>query len=275
MLGLDQDIFFGQFVGSAAFAAPYKWIDENGRVVYGDRPPASSARPVGASATGAKGGAGAQSAPRTSSGDARGAADPTAAGVGPTSGPGGAASAALDGPAGSAAAVSGNTSVAGGNASSATAASLPATAPASLKQAATQFPVVLYTGADCAPCTTARDHLIRRGIPFSERRLGSAADVDAFRKLGFAEMTVPAFSVGREKQTGYERGAWDRLLDAAGYPKTSAMPSGWRPAAAEPLVAASGGQGRVIERIVKQERPGSDAPPLPAVPANAPSSIRF
>lgn len=29
-----------------AQAAPYKWIDENGRVAYGDRPPDSSARPL-------------------------------------------------------------------------------------------------------------------------------------------------------------------------------------------------------------------------------------
>jgi glutaredoxin len=32
-------------VGQAQ-AAPFKWIDENGRVVYGDRPPDNSARPL-------------------------------------------------------------------------------------------------------------------------------------------------------------------------------------------------------------------------------------
>jgi hypothetical protein len=151
----------------------------------------------------------------------------------------------------------------------------PASLPAALRQPATQYPVVLFTGDDCAPCSTARDHLVRRGIPFSERSLRSGPDVEAFRKLGFTEMTVPAFSVGREKQSGYERASWDRLLDAAGYPKASMMPAGWRPEPAEPLVAGAAEKGRVVERLVRQERPGFDAPPLPVVPASAPTSIRF
>lgn len=225
----------------AAMAAPYKWIDENGRVVYGDRPPGSHARLLGqpAPAGGAKTGP-----------EAAAAAGATAAGS-PTG-----------------AAASGT--VAGTSLPAA-----PAMLPAAVKQPATQYPVVLFTGDDCAPCSTARDHLVRRGIPFSERSLRSGPDVEAFRKLGFAEMTVPAFSVGREKQSGYERAAWDRLLDAAGYPKSSAMPAGWRPEPAEPLVAGTAEKGRVVERIVRQERPGFDAPPLPVVPASAPSSIRF
>ncbi len=245
-------------VSSAAMAAPYKWIDENGRVVYGDRPPVTSARTVGA--PGAKPGADGLAAGR----GAAPAAGAASAGASPGTGAGAANGAGT-----------GATAAMAGASAGASAAALPASAPGPLKQAATQFPVVLYTGSDCTPCVSARDHLVRRGIPFSERSLGSPADVEAFRKLGFTEMTVPALSVGREKQTGYERGAWDRLFDAAGYPKTSAMPSGWRPAPAEPLVAEPSGQGRVIERIVRQERPGADAPPLPVVPANAPSSIRF
>lgn len=209
-------------------AAPYKWVDEDGKVTYGDRPPMHPGVKL-------------LSAPGK---------------------PAGASPAAQSGPA----------------------AAAPATAtanlPTVLKTVAGRNPVVLYTGRDCAPCASARAHLSKRGIPFTEKSLGSEADVEAFRKLGFGDMTVPALSVGADKLTGYESGAWDRALDGGGYPKSSLLPHDYKAAAAEPLAGASanGSQGgRVVERITK-ERPSAmpaaavlDAPAL----QGSPTSIRF
>ena len=43
--------------------------------------------------------------------------------------------------------------------------------PYELQQVATRFPVTLYTGTDCTPCNNARNLLVGRGIPFTERTI--------------------------------------------------------------------------------------------------------
>jgi hypothetical protein len=165
-------------LAASANAATYKWIDADGRVTYGDRPPSASARPMNEAAA----------APNAEApGDGR--------------------------------------------------------LPYALRTAAARFPVVIYTAKDCAACAAGRDHLQRRGIPFSERVLRTQADVDALLARGFAEALVPALSVGRERASGFEGGGWDALLDAAGYPKSSMLPKGWRPAAPEPLAGERGARG--------------------------------
>lgn len=108
--------------------------------------------------------------------------------------------------------------------------------PAALRDAMSNHPVVLYTTSDCAPCQQARQHLTRRGIPFVERSVGNAADAEAFRKAGFNGTGFPAVSVGRDRSTGFEGEEWNRLLDAAGYPKNSVLPAGYR---SPPPVAAA------------------------------------
>jgi hypothetical protein len=113
--------------------------------------------------------------------------------------------------------------------------------PAALREPASRHPVVLYTTAECAPCQMARTHLAKRGVPYSERTVSTAADAEAFRRAGFQEVTMPGLGVGRERTTGYEASAWDRLLDAAGYPKSSMLPASYRqlpPAALVPQAAA-------------------------------------
>lgn len=111
-------------------------------------------------------------------------------------------------------------------------------APVALRNAATKHPVVLYTTADCAPCQQARSHLAKRGIPFAERTVKSAGDADAFRRAGFGDNSFPSVSVGRERSVGYESADWDRLLDAAGYPKTSMLPPSYKQPPARGLAAA-------------------------------------
>lgn len=111
--------------------------------------------------------------------------------------------------------------------------------PASLRDAASKYPVVLYTTNECAPCQQARSHLARRGIPFSERTVKTTGDADAFKRLGFTDNTFPALTVGRERTSGFEAGEWDRSLDAAGYPKTSTLPPSYRSPPAQALAPAA------------------------------------
>ncbi|NLD54407.1 MAG: glutaredoxin family protein [Burkholderiaceae bacterium] len=107
--------------------------------------------------------------------------------------------------------------------------------PYELKLARDRFPVVLYTADGCAPCASARQHLASRGVPYSERTIGTAADFDAFKALGFSDNSFPAMTVGRERLVGFETGAYDRVLNAAGYPRTSQLPKSYKQAAAVPM----------------------------------------
>jgi hypothetical protein len=105
------------------------------------------------------------------------------------------------------------------------------TAPYALRQAMADFPVTLYTQTGCGdPCKEARDYLMRRGTPFTDKIVVTAADVAALRQLlGGAEATVPVMQVGLKVAKGYLRSEWDSLLDAAGYPKAAARPDAATP----------------------------------------------
>jgi hypothetical protein len=182
-------------LSSQALAAPFKWVDEKGRVVYGDRPPDDSARQLG--------GAGFVS---REPGD-------------------------------------------------------PSVLPQGLREVVRRSPVVLYTGRNCEPCQTARDHLNARGIPFTERTLSTEADVNAFRSLGFETMAVPSLRVAGNRLTGFEANTWRQALDDAGYPARSTLPAAWRAPDPSPLAprgadtAAGGASGQVVERVVREQKP--------------------
>ncbi len=94
--------------------------------------------------------------------------------------------------------------------------------PFATRQAAEKFPVTLYTTADCvAECKQGRDLLNGRGVPFSEKMLKSQQDLaELTRQLG-SDAMVPSVSVGRQFFKGYETGAWNNLLDLAGYSKSA------------------------------------------------------
>ena len=158
-----------------------------------------------------------------------------------------------------------------------------ASLPAALREPASKHPVVLYTTADCAPCQMARAHLTRRGVPFSERTVSTAADAEALRRAGFQEVTMPGLGVGRDRTVGYESSAWDRLLDAAGYPQTSMLPASYRQqppvALAPPPAPPAGRRPDGTGAPVRAAPDGARAPqPEPRREAQAPSgagSIRF
>jgi glutaredoxin len=94
------------------------------------------------------------------------------------------------------------------------------------RKAQQEFPVTLYTAADCqAECKSAREFLGRRGVPFVEVPVKSEQEAAQFKLVfGGGDVFVPSLTVGVQKQKGFEEGAWTRLLDDAGYPK-SAVPS--------------------------------------------------
>jgi glutaredoxin len=118
--------------------------------------------------------------------------------------------------------------------------------PYALKQAVAKYPVVLYSANDCVPCKMAREALTKRGIPFSEKLVTNGNDAEQFKKLGFTDVTLPSLTVGKEKSVGFETSAYDRLLDAAGYPRSSLLPSTYKPGAPEAITKAST-QVRVLE----------------------------
>lgn len=155
--------------------------------------------------------------------------------------------------------------------------------PAGLRDAVSKYPVTLYTTADCGPCQDARTHLSKRGVPFTEKTVGTPKDVEQFRKSGFAENSFPSLAVGRERTQGFEAGDWNRLLDAAGYPKTSVMPASWRPSPAQPAAGgpkpvdgsgANPADASADAKAKPRARPRTEPDPLPPVQRGT-GSIRF
>lgn len=100
------------------------------------------------------------------------------------------------------------------------------------RQAAANFPVTLYTSAECASeCKSARDLLNKRGIPFTEKSVQQKADYDELKAL-VGDAYVPSLKVGRESVKGFLAESYHKLLDLAGYP-TSA-PIGSKPSGTSP-----------------------------------------
>jgi len=112
-----------------------------------------------------------------------------------------------------------------------------ATLPLQVRRAAASFPITLYTAPDCSACVAARELLRARGAPFAEITVGTAQDVEAFKKLDFGDK-VPVLAVGRQSVREFNPDEWHRALDAAGYPRAASLPPNWRNPAARPLVAA-------------------------------------
>lgn len=143
--------------------------------------------------------------------------------------------------------------------------------PFALQQAATRFPVLLYTGDKCAPCNDARAYLRGRGVPFTERTVTSDDDIAAFRQQS-PDGTAPVITVGGQKAVGFSPSALAGLLDNAGYPATSMLPRDYQypaPTALAPKAAAQ----NVAQSPAPARPPQSPDAAQPA-PAN-PSGFRF
>jgi glutaredoxin len=140
--------------------------------------------------------------------------------------------------------------------------------PFELRSVVQRFPFTLYTGKDCGPCDAGRNMLRNRGIPFTERTVEGNEDIEALKRLT-GDVSLPLATVGSQQMKGYSESEWTQFLDAAGYPKTSQLPTGYRNPAPSPLVT----------RAAPAPAPAAAAAPTPApaaapAPSN-PAGIRF
>ena len=144
--------------------------------------------------------------------------------------------------------------------------------PLALREVSKKFPVVLYTATSgCEPCSTARQFLQQRGIPFTERTATNSEDIEALQRLTGGK-DVPTMTVGSQVLRGFAGTEWTQYLDTAGYPATSVLPSSYKPAAATPLTKPRAAP----QPSTEASRPAAPAPARPpAVPAPAPGGIRF
>lgn len=108
--------------------------------------------------------------------------------------------------------------------------------PFSVAEVAKTSPVTLHTGAKCAPCDEGRKLLGSRGIPFTEKTVSSNADIAT---LGTGGVELPQLSVGGTKLRGFEPGAWNASLSAAGYPESNSLPKSYRNPAPQSAAPAS------------------------------------
>jgi glutaredoxin len=135
--------------------------------------------------------------------------------------------------------------------------------PFELRQVANKFPVTLYTSAECAPCATGRNLLSGRGVPFNERTVNTAEDTASLQRIS-GETSLPLLTVGGQKIRGFSDAEWTQYLDAAGYPKTSALPPGYRNVPASPLVS-------VQAPAAAKPKPEAQPEPTPAPPPQGPT----
>ncbi len=144
--------------------------------------------------------------------------------------------------------------------------------PRDLRKATERFPVTLYVTKDCAPCDSARQLLIQRGVPFTEKRVTSADDAAALERA-IGARSVPALTVGAQVLRGLSQTDWSVYLDAAGYPRESRLPKGWQQPDATPLVESAGTPVATTQASAPAAPVPTAPPPSPA-PA-APSGLRF
>ena len=150
--------------------------------------------------------------------------------------------------------------------------------PFELRNVASRYPVTLYTGADCIPCVSGRNYLASRGIPYSERTISTADDVEALKRLT-GQNRVPMLTIGGQQLAGFSESEWSQFLDAAGYPRESRLPAGWRNAPATPLVTAQPAAVPTPPPAQQAEAPAAPQAPLAPAPAGPspsnPAGIRF
>ncbi|MGQ3002196.1 MAG: glutaredoxin family protein [Hydrogenophaga sp.] len=149
--------------------------------------------------------------------------------------------------------------------------------PFELRQTSSRYPVTLYTGRDCAPCNSGRNLLNARGIPYSEKTVETPQDAEALKRLS-GEASLPFLTIGSQQIKGYSDTEWSQFLDAAGYPKQSALPSSYRRPAATPLVATARPAEAAGASSAAREQPAAPSAPaeVPVTPPpQNPAGIRF
>lgn len=134
-----------------------------------------------------------------------------------------------------------------------------AAAPYALDLAMKQYPVTLYTSPNCAePCGLARELLNKRGVPFKEVQVWEEEGNEELKRLSGNNL-VPTLKVGSRVYSGFERAAYEALLDSVGYPSAGVLPA-----------RAQAAPGRPEGYVPPEEREAPKAEPAkpePAAPA--------
>lgn len=142
--------------------------------------------------------------------------------------------------------------------------------PYELQQVASKYPVTFYVSNDCSPCASARVMLVSRGVPFAEKTVSSNEDVQALQRIS-GETSLPFLTIGSQQLKGFSDAEWTQYLNAAGYPLTSKLPTGYRAPAPAPLVMA-----RVITPVSTTSTAKLPVVPTTPVQPNVnPSGIQF
>jgi glutaredoxin len=141
--------------------------------------------------------------------------------------------------------------------------------PLELRQVVSKFPVTLYTGDNCEPCNNGRSLLTARGIPFSERTVTTPQDAAALQRFS-GQNSLPVLTIGGQRLDGFMSSDWSQYLDAAGYPQSSQLPSGYRNPAPTPLVPPA----KPVEAPAETARESAPLPPPGPTPDN-PAGIQF
>jgi glutaredoxin len=149
--------------------------------------------------------------------------------------------------------------------------------PYALSQAQSKFPVTLYTSASCASCDAARSYLKQRGVPFTEKTVGSDLDLAVVKRVS-GDTAVPVVMIGTQKSVGFAQSVYAGMLDDAGYPATSVLPRDYSYPAP---VAAAGPQANPPVAPANAVGAASNPPPNvqmaepPPPQGNAPPGFKF
>lgn len=131
--------------------------------------------------------------------------------------------------------------------------------PVELARLLKEFPVTLYSAPSCAdPCASARAALNERGVPFKEVQVWEERSAEELKRIS-GNTQVPTLTVGTSFYEGFQRAAYDALLDSAGYPRTGLLPRRSQAAPAAP------------EGYAPPSEPDLKAEPLKPAPAETPS----
>ena len=150
-----------------------------------------------------------------------------------------------------------------------------ASLPFELRTVVNRYPVTLYSRPGCIPCEGGRRFLTNRGVPFSERTVTSQEDIEALQRLA-GTPTLPFITIGGQQLKGFSEVEWSQFLDAAGYPRTSQLPSTYRQPAPTPLVAAAPAQAAPPAGAQEADQPTTrSAPPPSSPPPSNPAGIQF
>lgn len=145
--------------------------------------------------------------------------------------------------------------------------------PYELRQVVQRYPVTIYTSDECGPCSAGRSLLVTRGVPFDERIVKTEADAAALQRIS-GQSALPLLSIGSQQLKGFSDQEWSQYLDAAGYPKSSQLPSGYRMPPSQPLVAQAAAPSAASPTPIAVQPPQPVPPPSGPTPSN-PAGIKF